>query len=109
MDKRKHSKEQSEVMAISSDEESNVELVIDGQVENAQGKAGTVPTAQTSSPNVRLSPFEIDASLAEEIVQREQEAEVGYEAEVSVHTPEEMATAVVTPLRQPPTTHTQQQ
>ena len=95
-DKRMHSKEQPEAVAISSDEESTVELVIEGQVENVQGNVGTGPTAQSTRANVSLPPLEIDASLAEEIEQREQEVEVGDEAEVSVPTPEELATAVVT-------------
>ena len=83
-------------MAISSDEDSNSELVIEGQVENAQGNAGTGPTAHSTSANVSVAPLEIAAQLAEEIEQQEQEAEVGDEAEVSVPTPEELAMAVVT-------------
>ena len=101
-DKQKHCKEQP--VAISSDEESDSELMIEGQEENPQINAGTGPTAQTTSANPSVSPLEIDASLAEEIEQREQEAEEG-EAEVSVPTPEESATAVVT-TPTPTTDHT---
>ena len=61
-------------MAISSDE-SDSELVIQGQVENLQGNAGMEPTAETTSANASVAPLEIDASLAEEIEQREQQQE----------------------------------
>ena len=70
--------------------------MIEAQVENPQGNAGTGPTAQSTSVNASVAPLEIDAQLAEEIEQQEQEAEVEDEAEVSVPTPEESETAVVT-------------
>ena len=92
-------------MAISPDEESDPELVIEGQKENVQGNAGRGPTAETTSANVSVAPGEIGASLEEEIEQQEQETEEGDEAEVSVPTPEESATAVVT-TPTPTTDHT---
>ena len=66
------------------------------RAENAQGNAGTGPTAQTTGANVSVTPLEIDAEIAEEIEQQEQEEEIGDEAEVSVPTPEESPTAVLT-------------
>ena len=95
-DKQKQSKEQREVVAILSDEESDSELVIDGQDENPQGNAGTGPTAQTTSANESVAPLEINAQLEEKIEQQEQEAEIEDEAEVSIPTPEVLATAVFT-------------
>ena len=92
-DKQKHSKEQP--VSISSDEETEPDLVIEGQQENLQIDAGTGPIAQTTGANASVNPLEIEASLAEEIEQQEQEADQG-EAEVSVPTPEVLATAVVT-------------
>ena len=83
-DKQKHSKE--EPVAISSVQESEPELMIEGREEDPQTNAGTGPTAQTTSANARVAPLEIGVSFAEEIEQQEQEAEEDG-AEVIVPTP----------------------
>ena len=60
-------------------------MVIERKEENAQSNEGTGPTAQTTSANVSVAPLEIDAQLAEEIEQQEQEAEEGDEAEMCTY------------------------
>ena len=54
--------------------------MIEEEEENPQVNAGTRSKAQTISVNGSVAPLEIDAQLAEEIEQQEQEAEVGEEA-----------------------------
>ena len=57
-------------MAIPSHEESDSELVIDGEAkETSEGNAGTGPIAQTTSANTSATPMEAEVQIVMEIEQ----------------------------------------